>query len=303
MTVYYIQMCIKCRTYEEDAPLIPHSLMMAMSGRDSYLCDSCKKPPQLQLEEKAGISTYDDALIKPWEVETCTLEEDLNKNHQNVIITTTDDAYKLLHNFWVDAGKDVAILATYVLGVSDNVAKPVIDAQKLIYGFDDFQVFAEKVEMNGKTFISFSGRNNRNQKIMHALVNGVRIKMNGKKYLIDSPKMQQLGFAPKTRFQGYKGAGAATFIISASIATTDLILNDDYHLVDWFGNVGTDMFKALVQVGATEVALLFVGGMVSSVIWAGAVAFIFGYIATEWFFNEFAVSEKVIKGLENVIEH
>lgn len=248
-----------------------------------------------------GIPTAEN--LQPiWKTEYCTLEEELNNHHDNVIITTTDDAYKLLHNFWVDAGRDVAILATQVLGASDGIAKPVIDTKKLVHGFDDFAVFAEKLEIKGKTFITFSGRNNRNQKIMHALVNGVRIKMNGKKYPIDSPKMQQLGFAPKTRYQGYKGAGAATFIISASIATTDLILNDDYHLVNWFGAVGSDMFKFLLQAGGGEI--LFLGAITLElplIIGAGAVIIL--YISTEWFFEHYKVTDKVTKGLENVIDH
>lgn len=33
------------------------------------------------------------------------------------------------------------------------------------------------------------------------------------------------------------------------------MFNDDYHLINWFGNVGCDMFKAFVQFGAGEAAL------------------------------------------------
>lgn len=250
-----------------------------------------------------GIPTAEN--LQPiWKTEYCSLKEELNNHHDNVIITTTDDAYKLLHNFWVDAGKSTAVLATYVLAASDGVAKPIIDTKKLIYAFDDFGVIAEKTTIKGKDFISFSSRNNGNKRIYHALVDGVRIKANSsKKYPIDSPKMQQLGFAPKARIQGYKGAGVATFIISASIATTDLILDDDYHLVNWFGNVGTDMFKALVQAGGTEVILMIVGAATGAPIWLGTFVVVIFFGFTEVYFYKNEVSDKVIEKLESVIDH
>ncbi len=44
--------------------------------------------------------------------------------------------------------------------------------------------------------------------------------------------------SPKTRANGLKGAGVLTFEVSAAITTTSLVFKYNYHLVDWFGNVG-----------------------------------------------------------------
>ena len=124
--------------------------------------------------------------------------------------------------------------------------------------------------------------------------------MNGKKYPINSPKVQQVGLSPKARASGFKGAGVLTFVVSAAIATTDLVFKDDYHLVDWFGNVGSDMFKALLQFGAGEAvlfAVLFLGGA----IWVGFIAVFFTYITIEWLWSEYKVTDEIVLELESAI--
>lgn len=65
----------------------------------------------------------------------------------------------------------------------------------------------------------------------------------------------QPGFSPKSRVANFKGAGALTFVVSASIAASDLVFKDDYHLVYWFGNVRSDMFKLILQSAHGEAAL------------------------------------------------
>ncbi|MUL11802.1 hypothetical protein GNP59_18235 [Aliivibrio fischeri] len=124
--------------------------------------------------------------------------------------------------------------------------------------------------------------------------------MNGKKYPINSPKVQQVGLSPKARANGFKGAGVLTFVVSAAIATTDLVFKDDYHLVDWFGNVGSDMFKALLQFGAGEAALFIVLSFGGTIVFGLiAVAVVYGTI--EWLWGDYKVNDEVVKGLESVI--
>ncbi|MGN2752196.1 hypothetical protein [Aliivibrio fischeri] len=124
--------------------------------------------------------------------------------------------------------------------------------------------------------------------------------MNGKKYPINSPKVQQVGLSPKARANGFKGAGVLTFVVSAAIATTDLVFKDDYHLVDWFGNVGADMFKALLQFGAGE-AILFGIIAMTGYVTLGLIAVFFVYVSIEWIWSEYKVNDEVVKGLESVI--
>lgn len=111
----------------------------------------------------------------------------------------------------------------------------------------------------------------------------------------------QAGFSPKARAANFKGAGVFTFVVSASIATSDLVFKSDYHLVDWFGNVGSDMFKLLVQVGAGE-AVLFGVAAISGHIIIGAIACAIAYVIVEAAWGEFGISGKIIKGIENAIE-
>ncbi|XAW87861.1 hypothetical protein ABDK09_07025 [Vibrio sp. CDRSL-10 TSBA] len=119
---------------------------------------------------------------------------------------------------------------------------------------------------------------------------------------MNSFKVSQAGFSPKARASNFRGAAALTFIVSASIATTDLIFKDDYHLVDWFGNVGADMFKALLQYGAGEAMLLTVIATTGSIIAAGA-AVAFTYLIIEWTWSEVHVNQNVVKALKDVIEN
>ncbi|MGF1907807.1 hypothetical protein L4C41_22285 [Aliivibrio salmonicida] len=240
------------------------------------------------------------ALDDTW-VQECSLEDELNNNHQDVVILDMEDSHKLLNNFWVDLGKDTALLAKSINSANAwfQHTTPIFDAVGLVKQFGDIHIKADIVESKGKQFFAFSGKKN-GKEILHALVNDTRINMNGKKYPIDSPKVQQVGLSPKARMNGFKGAGVLTFVVSAAIATTELVFNDDYHLVDWFGNVGADMFKALLQFGAGEAVLLIVLSFGGTIVFGLiAVAVIYGTI--EWFWEEYKVNDEVVKGLESVI--
>ncbi|WP_336505026.1 hypothetical protein [Aliivibrio fischeri] len=242
------------------------------------------------------------ALDDSWRNEQqCSLIDELNNNHQDVVILDIEDTHKLLNNFWVDLGKDTAFLAASINSANTwfQHTTPIFDAKGLVKQFGDINIKADIIESKGKQFIAFSGKKN-GKEILHALVNGTRINMNGKKYPINSPKVQQVGLSPKARANGFKGAGVLTFVVSAAIATTDLVFKDDYHLVDWFGNVGADMFKALLQFGAGEAILLMIilvtGSFVFGLI---AVAIVYGTI--EWLWSEYKVNDEIVNGLERVI--
>lgn len=232
----------------------------------------------------------------------CNLEDELNANHQHVVITDLEDAHKILNNAWVDKGKSTAALAIHLNSVRGGVSnfEPLFDAKKLAKEFGDVGIKADIVTSKGKQFISFSGKKN-GKALQHALVNGTRVNMHPKKYPLNGFKAQQVGISPKARATKFKGAAALTFVISASIATANLYFEDDYHLVDWFGNVGADMFKALIQFGAGEAVLFGALGLGASVI-TGTVLLVVAYLVVEWAWNEYKVSEKVVRGLEYAVE-
>lgn len=78
------------------------------------------------------------------------------------------------------------------------------------------------------------------------------------------------------------------------------MFKDDYHLVDWFGNVGVDVFKALVAFGAGEVAVLVVAGLLGGMpILVGVLIAVVTSLIVDSIFQEFKVSEEVVGGLKS----
>ncbi|MEZ8099391.1 hypothetical protein [Vibrio bivalvicida] len=230
----------------------------------------------------------------------CSLEDEMAKNHQHVLITDLEDAHKILHNVWLDSGKDVAALAASINTAKSwfNHTEPMFDAASIAKQFGDMQIKVELVESKGKTFIAFNGTDQNGKVLKHAFVNSTRINMNGKKYPLNSFKSIQAGFSPQSRAANFKGAGALTFVVSASIATSDLVFKDDYHLVNWFGNVGSDMFKALVQFGAGE-ALLLLAASANAPILVGAALVFAVYVGIEVLWGQLKISNEITEVLES----
>ncbi|EIA1590700.1 PAAR domain-containing protein [Vibrio parahaemolyticus] len=230
----------------------------------------------------------------------CSLEEEMAKNMQHVLITDLEDAHKILHNLWLDSGKDVAALAASINTAKSwfNYTEPMFDAASIAKQFGDMNIKADLVESRGKIFVAFNGTDQNGKVLKHAFVNGTRINMNGKKYPLNSFKAMQTGFSPKSRVASFKGAGVLTFVVSASIATSDLVFKDDYHLVDWFGNVGSDMFKALVQFGAGE-ALLILAASANAPILVGAALVFAVYVGIEVLWGQLKISNELTKVLES----
>ncbi|PSU20603.1 hypothetical protein [Photobacterium kishitanii] len=203
----------------------------------------------------------------------CTLQEELEKNHQAVLLLTEEDTFYTLKNM-IEARyhKNGEIPSTLILKDIDK-AKTWAEylatgfgAVKLTQAFGDFGVTARYSVINGKTRVSIATRNNGQQMLRHVLVNGMRLKLNGTKtYAIDNPKVLQLGLAPKQRINAGIKAGAMTMIISAAINTNNLIFNNDYDFYDWFGDVGTDFIKTAIALYGAEIVIGAIIGLSGSV--------------------------------------
>lgn len=199
----------------------------------------------------------------------CTLQEELEKNHQAVLLLTEEDSFYTIKNLiderYHQKGQIPSTLILKDIDKSKTWAEYLatgLGAIKLAQAFGDFGVTARYSVIKGKTRVSLTTRKNGQQMLRHVLVNGMRLKVNGKKtYAIDNPKVVQLGLAPTQRISAGIKAGAMTMIISAAINTNDLIFNDDYDFYDWFGNVGTDFIKSALSIyGAELIVGLIVGG-------------------------------------------
>lgn len=234
----------------------------------------------------------------------CSLEEEMAKNRQHVLITDLEDAHKILHNVWLESGKDVAALAASINTAKSwfNHTEPMFDAASIAKQFGGVNVKADLVESKGKVFIAFSGTDTNGKVLQHAFVNQTRINMNGKKYPLNSFKSMQAGFSPQSRAKNFKGAGVLTFVVSASIATSDLVFKDDYHLVNWFGNVGSDMFKFMIQTAVGEAAL-FSAALIGQPVIIGAIAVTATYVLIEWAWGEYKISQTIVERLENAVSN
>ncbi|SGZ10940.1 Putative uncharacterized protein [Moritella viscosa] len=227
------------------------------------------------------------------------LRRELESNHQQAILLTLDDAAQTLASMWDDSNRtDTLKFLDKIRGAGVN-GVAIYKAYEMVKQFKDLGVVANIFESNGKEYIAIVTKNNSEKILRHVLVNGVRVKVNGHKYRIDNPKVMQLGLTPQSRSTAFKGSMAITFVISAAINTNDLIFKDDYHFVDWFGNVGVDIFKAFIAFGAGEVALLLLAmsPVGASVLLGAIVAIAVSYVIDE-LFNEWKVSEKVVTGLK-----
>lgn len=221
----------------------------------------------------------------------------LEANHKKAIILTPEDAMTTLKGMWKEKGTDALNTANSTKDLGDY-GMTIYKSYELVKQFGDLGVKAEVFKSNGKEYIAITSKNNSSKVLRHVLVNEVRLKINGHKYRINNPKISQLGLSPQSRASGFKGGAAVTFVISAGINTNELIFNDQFYLVDWFGNVGADMFKALIQFGAGE-AVLLLAGTLGAPILVGTVLVIMAYVAIDLAFEKWEVSEKVVGALNS----
>ncbi|MGL4929060.1 MAG: hypothetical protein ACRC4H_02750 [Plesiomonas sp.] len=229
---------------------------------------------------------------------TDQLRAALEANHKKAIILTLEDAYETLKDLWEENG-------TQVLKTADKgntfggYGAAIYKSYDLVKQFGDYGVKADVFTSKGKEYIAITTKNNGDSVLRHVLVNGVRLKVNGHKYRINNPKVYQLGLTPQSRAAGFKGSTAITFILSAAINTNELVFNDAYYLTDWFGNVGTDLFKAALAFGVGEVAISVFGSMFSVPVLLSVIIIVGVSMAIDFIFDEFKVSEKLILELKS----
>lgn len=63
----------------------------------------------LRDRQEAGLGQISQGLKTPQILsdstgQQCSLEDEMAKNHQHILITDLEDAHKILHNVWLDSG-------------------------------------------------------------------------------------------------------------------------------------------------------------------------------------------------------
>ena len=229
---------------------------------------------------------------------TDKLKETLERNHTQVQIMTIWDAMVYTVNNWTAMtedgktfGADVLETINKIKGYLDSGTE-ILHAVFLAKALGSLGIVAKETKTkNGKAAIVISSVWN-DSKMHYATVNGINIKKNHP-YLMDNPKIQQLGLARKTKIRGAIKAGALTLIISAALATEQLINNDEYHMVDWYGSVGTELLK----IGVTSVlTMLLVSSSLPVVVGVGLAILI--AMGVDSLFEQFTVEEKITEELK-----
>ena len=227
------------------------------------------------------------------------LRQALEANHQQTLILTKEDAAQTLQSLWEEQGTDSLKAMDKIRGLGDN-GYAIYKTYEMVRQFGDLGVIAKVFSSKGNEYIAITARDNSGKMLKHVLVNNVRLKLDGHKYRIDNPKVVQLGLTPQSRTTAFKGSALITFVISAAINTNDLVFKDDYHLVDWFGNVGVDMFKALVSFGAGELAILVAVALSGGIPILVGVFIAIGFsVVIDIAFTEWKVSEQVVEGMKS----
>ncbi len=230
------------------------------------------------------------------------LKEALERNHTKVHIMTIWDTMIYVVNNWTARTEDGEVFSTEVIATINEIrgyldkGKSILHATYLAKALGGLGIVAKETKTkNGKAAIIISSVWN-DSKMHYATVNGINIKKNHP-YLMDNPKMHQLGFSRKTKVQGALKAGALSIVISAAIATEQLVNNDEYHMTDWYGEMGSELLK----LGVVSVITLIAIPSSLPILAIAALAIVVGLVVDEvW--EEFEVQNKITTELESATE-
>ncbi|WP_260261634.1 hypothetical protein [Vibrio intestinalis] len=227
------------------------------------------------------------------------LKKTLERNHVHIHIMTIWDTMTYIVNNWIARTEEGEVFDSSVISeINDiredlNDGKEVLHAAYLSKALGGLGIVAKETKTkNGKSAIVISSIWN-DSKMHYATVNGINVKKNHP-YLMDNPKMHQLGFSRSAKMRGTLKAGALSIIISAAIATEQLMNNDEYHMTDWYGEMGSELLK----LGVVSVLTLIAIPSSLPILAVAAVALVIGLIVDEvW--EEFEIQEKITTELEN----
>lgn len=237
------------------------------------------------------------------------LREDLRSylegRHTQTCILTIDDAAKCALNIWKSKGKDQETFGSETLELMNDIHSNVsigvglVASAKVSKALGSLGVTVKQYfDAKGIERIIISSLWN-DSKMHYAVVNGLNIKKNHP-YPISNPTVRQLGVLAEDTVNGFKKGAVLSMIISAGINTNELVFNDDYHLVDWFGSIGSDFFKVMTVLAAsTFVVSLTVGLSIGLPIVASALI----WVGIDWSINKiwehFQIEDAIVDGLRD----
>ncbi|EJB8453326.1 PAAR domain-containing protein [Vibrio parahaemolyticus] len=232
----------------------------------------------------------------------------LENRHTQVCIFSVNDAAKCALNIWHQKNEEGETIGKEVLDLLESIHSKIdmgigiISAAKVSKALGGLGVTVKQyIDLKGVERVIISSLWN-DPKIHYAVVNGLNVKKNHP-YPITNFTIKQLGVLAEDTLNGFKKGAVLSLIISAAINTNELVFNDDYHLVDWCGSMGSDLFK-LLAVGAVirggiylivalEVTVpILVGGLV----WVGVDV----VISDVW--DEYNIEDYIVNSLKEVVD-
>lgn len=256
-------------------------------------------------EHKAAQQAY-DLTEKEWNKD---LQSDLKGYlaglHTQVCIFSVEDAAKCALNIWNQKKEDGETIGSDVLDLLDEIHSKIdigvglIAAAKVSKALGGLGVTVKQYfDAKGIERVIVSSLWN-DTKMHYATVNGLNIKKNHP-YRINNPTIKQLGVLAEDAVNGFKKGAVLSLIVSATINTNELVFNDDYHLVDWCGSMGSDLFKAMSVLALSSLAVALTVAMgISMPIIAGALVWVGIELFVDSMWDEFKVEDSIVDGLKD----
>ena len=257
-------------------------------------------------QQSAGQQAYDFA-EKQWNNNLKNdLREYLEGRHKQVCILTVEDAARCALNLWHRKNDEGETLGKSVLDTLKEIHSKIdlgiglIASYKVSKALGGLGVTVKQfVDSKGVERVIISSLWN-DSKVYYAVVNGLNIKKNHP-YRITNPTIKQLGVLAEDTVNGFKKGAVLSLIISATINTNELVFNDDYHLVDWCGAMGSDLFKLLaVGAGIGGLVYLAVALGVTMPMFIGAMIWVGVDVIVSNLWDEYRIEDYIINSLKEV---
>ena len=234
------------------------------------------------------------------------LKEYLEGRHKQVCILSVDDAAKCALNIWHQKNEDGETIGSETLKLLDDIHSKIdmgvglIAAAKISKALGNFGITVKQyTDAKGIERVIISSLWN-DPKNFYAVVNGLNIKKNYP-YRITNPTIKQLGVLAEDTVNGFKKGAVLSLIVSATINTNELVFNDDYHLVDWCGSMGSDLFKLLVEGAVVSgIVYLTIAFGVAMPILVGAMIWVGVDIIVSNYWDKNKVEDHIINSLKEV---
>lgn len=155
----------------------------------------------------------------------------------------------------------------------------------------------EYIGRNGNAYIRLSG------------YPGVRRYLDATRYLIDNPRILDIGIGTRGIENGIVNGARFCIIFSAAYRAVELLLKDEYGLSAFFVNLTMDAAKLAISVGvAWGAKTLATGAMIAggSVLFIAGGIFLIGFataFALNWLDNKYKISETIIKNITSYRVH